>query len=126
MKVYARMISGLVAPGARGLPMRAGGRLLYSTLSTWAISSSMTCHMRSSILLSTSSLPAGWGAAAGAGGPGDCAAAWVVEPAPGPGGCCASKLKTAAGINRNVRIGKGMLSQARGQFGGGDRLAHVT
>src|ERR1017187_8911419 len=45
---------------------------------------------------------------------------------PGAGGYWASKLKTVAGINRNVRIGKGMLSQGRSQFGGGDRLTHVT
>src|ERR1017187_5333455 len=34
--------------------------------------------------------------------------------------------RAVAGINRNVRIGKGILSQGRSQFGGGDRLTHVT
>src|SRR5215831_5456122 len=113
------MISGLPAPGARGFPVRAGGRLVYSTLSTCAISSSMTCHMRSSTRLSTSSLPAGGGTpGAGAGA--------VAGTVPGAPVCCASKLKIAQGINRKVRIGKEILSQHGGQFGGSDRLPDVT
>ena len=49
------MISGLVAPGALGLTTWCGGRLVYSTLSTSAISLSFICHMRSSTDFSTSS-----------------------------------------------------------------------
>src|SRR4249920_3163423 len=118
MKVYARMIRGLPAPGARGFPVRVGGRLVYSTLSICAISSSMMCHMRSSTLLSTSSLFEGGGTpTVGTGG--------VAGRVPGAFVCCASKLKTVVGINRSVRIGKEILSQHRSQFCCGDRLSYM-
>src|SRR6185437_1832646 len=102
INVYAQMINGFVAPGARGLAICAGGRLVKRTLSTSAMSPSSVCHMRSSTAFSTSSellacaaacaCAACWGAAAGG-----CAA----------GGCCAKrgaeqKKRTSARIRRNL------------------------
>src|SRR5260370_12594711 len=59
------MISGLVAPGALGLGALCGGRLVYCTLSTSAISPSFIFHIRSSTAFSTSSQRAGGCAEAG-------------------------------------------------------------
>src|SRR5258708_37948565 len=77
------MISGFTAPGALGFVARCGGRLVYITLSTSAMSDSFRFHIRSSTCFSTSSqrpsvagagacgvvAARGAGVAAGGGGP---------------------------------------------------------
>src|SRR5260370_39112923 len=77
------MISGFTAPGELGLGGRCGGRLVYITLSTSAMSPSFRFHIRSSTCFRTSSqrpsavgagvvgvvAARGAGVAAGGGGP---------------------------------------------------------
>src|SRR6266702_742262 len=77
------MINGFTAPGALGFGARCGGRLVYITLSTSAMSPSFRFHIRSSTCFSTSSqrpsvagagavgvvAARGAGVAAGGGGP---------------------------------------------------------
>src|SRR2546429_8576550 len=75
------MISGFTAPGALGFTARCGGRLVYITLSTSAMSDSFRFHIKSSTCFRTSSqrpsaagagegvvAARGAGVAAGAGG----------------------------------------------------------
>src|ERR1017187_3669157 len=75
------MINGLLAPTTRGLAKWAGGRLVYSTLSTSAMSPRVRCHIRSSTCFRTRSTSSGWLAPA-AGGPAG-AGAGVGGGAPG-------------------------------------------
>src|SRR5260370_5942697 len=85
------MISGLVAPGALGLEACCGGRLVYSTLSTSAISLNFICHIMSSTALSTSSQrpsapgPPGAGLVAVAAGPRPPTLAGAAAEGPGAG-----------------------------------------
>src|SRR5271166_2814621 len=70
------MISGFTAPGSLGLVALAGGALVYSILSTSAMSPAFRFHMRSSTSLRTrSSRESGAGAVGGGGEAGFCAAA---------------------------------------------------
>src|SRR5262249_30049591 len=102
---------GLVAPGALGLGILAGGRLVYSILSMAAISPRERCHMRSSTRFRTSSLPAlgCWAAGAWAGG---CAGGW-------PGAAVwANRGSAMNGIRTILAIG-GMVTQSAFGHGAG-------
>src|SRR5450755_1125649 len=95
------MINGLLAPITLGLATWAGGRLVYSTLSTSAMSPRVMCHIRSSTCFRTRSTSIGWEAAA-AGGPAAAAGGAPVG--------CAISGQTAKRSHANLGITLGDLT----------------
>src|SRR5215471_10712691 len=109
------MMSGLVAPGALGLGMRVGGRLVYSTLSISATSPRESRHIRSSMRLRISSFPELGAAPAPAG--------WAcggadVAPTCGPAGVWARRGHTSTIVRGSLVILRNGTT-GEGAHGGG-------